>query len=114
MRGVLFPVDVVVVKGADHQRIDQGGVYRRHFIAEADDGCLFLAAHGGVNVTEDVDISGMVATPGAANGIVEIAFYCVDDIIREVVELEFNRKFSDFARERFFHESRCLLAIEWV
>ena len=74
MRRVLFPIGVVVVHAANHQRVGKCRVTHIHFLARADNGCRTRGRNFIQHPEGDDDIMLLITAQRAADGIEQEAF----------------------------------------
>jgi len=95
MRGILFPVNIVEIECADHERVDQRYIDCRKTDTVTEHGRLRFAAHLDINIPKDLDIFGMIAAVGTSDRIVQVPFDLMHHIFREIIVLQVDRKFGD-------------------
>ena len=88
MRGVLLPVDVVVIHAADHQRVGQRRRNRIHLLAAADHGGFAGPGNLVQHLERDGDVMLLVAAERAANAVEQEALGLIHRVLGELLELQ--------------------------
>ena len=94
MAGILLPVDVVVIEGADEQAVHQGGVGGVRLVASADDGRFGDAAQLFGEAIHHFHIFVVHGCQGAAHAVEQETFGLVNRFGGDVVVLKVGCKFS--------------------
>ncbi len=88
MRGILLPIDVVVVHAADHQRIRERGGYRVHLFARSDN-CRIAATCNLVEHFEcDGDVVLLIAAKSTTERVEQETLRLINSLFGEIVKLE--------------------------
>ena len=87
VRGVLLPVDVVVVHAADHQSVGQRRRNGIHPLAAGDDGGLAWAGNFAQHFQRDADVMLLISTERTANAVEQEALGVIDSVGRKMLEL---------------------------
>ncbi len=85
VRGVLLPIDVVVIQRPGHQRVEQAGGDGVHLFAAADDGARAGLVEGAVVRAEQLHVVNLRPAERTAEGVEQKPLGGVDGFRREVV-----------------------------
>ena len=102
MRGVLLPINVVVIHAADHQRVGQRRRDRIDPLARADHRGSTTSCYLAENFQSDLHVVLLIAAERAADGIEQETLRLVDRVLREISYCRLSGPAGHFGGDRFF------------